>query len=40
MNNVDNIFVMLGGILLFGVVIVTLDWLGRRQQARRRSRGN
>ena len=40
MNNVDNIFIMLGGITVFAGVITLLDWLGQRQQARRDSKGS
>ena len=31
MNNIANVFIMLGGIALFAVVITLLDWLGRRK---------
>jgi hypothetical protein len=27
-------FVVFGGILLYGVILVLLDWLGQRQQRR------
>jgi hypothetical protein len=32
MNNVGNVFIMLGGIAVFAVVMTLLDWLGRRQE--------
>ena len=31
MNNMTNVFIMLGGIALFAVVVTLLDWLGRRK---------
>lgn len=31
MNNMTNVFIMLGGIAVFAVVITLLDWLGRRK---------
>jgi hypothetical protein len=34
MNNMTNVFIMLGGIALFAVVITILDAVGRRQQRR------
>lgn len=32
-----GIYIMLGGMVLFTVIVVGLDWLGRRQQRRRNS---
>lgn len=32
MNNITNVFIMLGGILLFATVMVVLDAIGRRQR--------
>jgi hypothetical protein len=37
MNSMTNVFIMLGGIALFAVVVTLLDWLGRRKD--RQSRG-
>jgi hypothetical protein len=36
-QNMWNVFIMLGGILLFVTIIGVLDWLGRRKE--RQSRG-
>ena len=38
MNNMTNVFIMLGGIALFGVVVTLLDWLGRRKDRQSRNR--
>lgn len=38
MNNMTNVFIMFGGMALFGVVLTLLDWLGRRRQAKERDR--
>ena len=38
MNNITNVFIMLGGIALFAVVITLLDWLGRRKDRQSRNR--
>jgi len=32
MNNMTNVFIMLGGIFLFVTVVVILDAIGRRQR--------
>ena len=32
MNNITNVFIMLGGILAFVTVVVILDAIGRRQR--------
>jgi hypothetical protein len=37
-DNMINVFIMLGGIALFGVVMVLLDWLGRRKDRQSRNR--
>ena len=34
-NNMANVFIMLGGIAVFAVVVTLLDWLGRRQERSR-----
>jgi hypothetical protein len=39
MDNMTNVFIMLGGIAAFAVIITILDALGRRQQ-RRNARKN
>ena len=36
-QNMWNVFIMLGGIMLFAAIITLLDWLGRRKD--RQSRG-
>jgi hypothetical protein len=38
MNNMTNVFIMLGGIALFAVAITLLDWLGRRKDRHSRNR--
>jgi len=38
MNNMTNVFIMLGGIALFGIVVLFLDWLGRRKDRQSRNR--
>ena len=38
MNNVANVFIMLGGIALFAVVVTLLDWLARRKDHQSRNR--
>ncbi|HLF13196.1 MAG TPA: hypothetical protein VJA26_18500 [Gammaproteobacteria bacterium] len=37
-DNMINVFIMLGGIALFAVVMVLLDWLGRRKDRQSRNR--
>ena len=32
-----NVFVMLGGIVLFMAIVTLLDWLGRRKERRSRA---
>jgi len=38
MSNMTNVFIMLGGIALFGIVVAVLDWLGRRKDRQSRNR--
>lgn len=38
MNNMTNVFIMMGGIALFGAILTFLDWLGRRKQRKARDR--
>lgn len=38
MNNVTNVFIMLGGIALFGVLVALFDWLGQRKERQSRNR--
>ena len=38
MTNITNVFIMLGGMALFAVVITLLDWLGRRKNRQARNR--
>ena len=38
MNNMTNVFIMLGGIALFGVVVALLDWIARRKDRQSRDR--
>jgi hypothetical protein len=36
MANETNVYIMLGGMVLFGGIITLLDWIGRRQERRSR----
>ena len=38
MNNMTNVFIMLGGIAVFAVVVTLLAWLGRRRDRQSRNR--
>ena len=38
MNNMTNVFILLGGIALFAVVVTLLDWLARRKDRQSRNR--
>ena len=37
-DNMTNVFIMLGGIALFGIVMLLFDWLGRRKDRQSRNR--
>ena len=37
-QNMWNVFIMLGGITLFAVIVTLLDWLGRRKERQSRNR--